>query len=111
MSMREQSEVIRNARNLSIVFFLAFPFVSAAAAFLVDTLGVDENFVLVVIVPYVVILLFYGIRWSHASCPMCHEPMFHRAYFFYGFFRCVRCGYNLRDPSTSRVQRQGDERN
>lgn len=105
----ERSEAIRKARNFSFVLFLAFPLVGFGSAFVLQSLGVDTRYVLVILIPYLVVFFFFGIRWSYAQCPMCHAPMYHKYFFFYGFLRCVNCGYNLKDPKSSRVAGQFGE--
>ncbi len=99
----EPSRAIRKTRNLSIVLFFFFPVVSLASAGLFRVLGLRNEHALIILIPYVVVFFVVGIRWSYAPCPLCDAPMFYRRFFFYGFFRCVHCGYDLKDPKTSRV--------
>ena len=99
--VREQSEAIRRARNLTLWLFVAFPIVGVAVIFVVEWLGLTDAIWLFAMTLYVVVLIRISIKWSYATCPMCYQPMFRKPFFFYGFIRCVSCGYNLKDPTTS----------
>ena len=100
--VEEQSRYIRKYRNASIIMFLAFPFVMVLVFLLLSFFGLNEKLVIYFAIPYGIIFLATGIRWGYSSCPLCLNPMFRKGIFFYGFFKCVHCGYNLKDPKTSR---------
>lgn len=84
-----------------MVMFVVFPFIGALLALLAESYSIAPGYIIVVLLPFVIYFLFVSVKWSYASCPMCQQPMFHKYYFFYGFFRCVHCGYNLKDTKTS----------
>ena len=86
-----------------MILFVGFPIFASVIFVLLGILGVEENYILIPTIPYAAIFLFYGAKFSYAKCPICHEPMFHKFFFFYGFFRCVHCNYDLKDPNTSNV--------
>lgn len=96
----ERSEDIRKWRNLSVLLFLCFAPVGGLGFLILHSLDISEIYALVIVVPYGLFFLYTGIRWSYASCPICHMAMFHKHFFFYGFFRCVNCGYDLKNPDT-----------
>ncbi len=102
--VRERSQAIRKARNLTIALFLGFPLVGITAVVLFRFLGLEEEYTLIVIIPYMVVFLVVGIRCSYASCPICAARMFLKWFIFCWSFRCIHCGYDLKDPKTSRAE-------
>ena len=102
--IKEKSEYIRKNRNVSILIFITFPFVGFISAWAFSLIGCPEQYSLIIAVPYAVLFLVVGVRWSYSYCPACNAPMFRKGLFFYGFFRCVHYGYNLKDITTSKIK-------
>ena len=102
--VRERSEAILKARNLTTALFLGFPIVGFIAAGLFRLFGLEYEYTLIVIIPYMVVFLVVGLRWCYASCPVCAALMFQKWFIFCWSFRCIHCGYDLKDPKTSRAE-------
>jgi hypothetical protein len=101
--IKSDSDRIRRARNLSVALFFGFPLFGLAVFTLVGWLGVPQLIAIGLCVIYLIFYLLVGTRWSNAACPLCGAPMFRKGLFYFGFFRCVNCGYDLKDPNTRRL--------
>lgn len=91
-----RTQEIRKARNVTVWMFVLFPFFGAGFAALYEhQSGIARYLALLPIGVYLMTFLYWAARFSYATCPACHGPMFHKYFFFYGFHICVRCGHSL----------------
>lgn len=102
MDIKDKSNEIRRNRNRSLIMLFLFPVYGVVTFSVLGLVGAPENYILVFALPYMAYFLWVGFKWSYSTCPMCMQPMFHNYYFFYGLFKCVYCGYDLKDPKSSK---------
>jgi hypothetical protein len=107
-TVRDKSDTIRAARTRTLWLFVSFPFVGLIVVFLAEKLALPDEYWLVPMVLYAAVVLYFSKNWTNAICPVCERPMFRKWVFYYGFRRCVACGYNLKEINSSSTTPKDD---
>src|SRR5262245_6117467 len=97
------SRQIRGARNLTLAMLVSWPIVAMTVMSLADFMPPPyQSLGFFVVVLYGVLAVLSSLRWQFAVCPVCDHPFFRRGIRFAFRFRCMQCGYNLRDVNSVR---------
>ena len=88
----DQSEfrILRRGYLVSLLLFIAFPFVGLAAVLLLG-----ESIGMYLVFGYMIGYLFWGLHVFNAQCPRCRNNFFRRGIFYTCFPYCTHCKLSL----------------